>query len=248
MADIPGSAISDTPPSAAAAPRLPARGCVLTDFVSLALVVLALALFSLQPLRVYRCGPQGASDPRLAQCVIADRWLGIVPLRERRLAGIAEAVYGAHVERSETRGTESAPSGTAPHEVLTTVEELTLLDARAEPVWSASASHTAGVSLQAIAADVESLLAGGNATPWVRWYVAWPPWLLGCLFALLGASHLSARAGLLLLARGLAPRSFERVLYWGPTLFVLALFAVVWGIALFGGGPPRWLAALVAPS
>jgi hypothetical protein len=216
--------------------------------VSLGLLVLALALFSWQPLRVYRCEPQGGGDPKLAQCVIADRWLGIVPLRRQRIAGIAEAVYGAHVERSETRGTETALSGTTSREVLTTVEELTLLDARAEPLWSASESHTVGASLEAIAGDVQSLLAEGSASPWVRWYVPWPPWLLGCLFALIATSHLCTRVGLFLLSRSLVPRSLEGALYWGPTLVTLALFATVWGLAFFGGGPPRWLAAVVAPT
>lgn len=211
------------------------------------MVLVAAAVLWWQPLRVYRCGAQGAG---LAQCVVADRWLGLVPVRERGITGIAQALYGAHVERTKQSqgGTESAPTGGAPREILTTVEQMSLLDDRQRVLWSASESHLVGASLSALAVDIEALCSGEESSPWVRWYAPWPPWLLGCLFALIGASHLSARVGLGLISRGLLPRSLYQAVYWGPTLVALALLAGVWLIALAGGSPPAWLSVIFAPT
>jgi hypothetical protein len=64
----------------------------------------------------------------------------------------------------------------------------------------------------------------------------------------IGVSHMSVRVGLGLIGRGLLPRSFYQVVYWGPTLLTVVLLAAVWLVALAGGAPSPWLAALLAPA
>ena len=67
-------------------------GSTLITIVAWVLLIVASGLLWLKPMALYRCAPQSEG---LAQCVVSDRILGVVPLRSRSIQGIAAASVGA---------------------------------------------------------------------------------------------------------------------------------------------------------
>ncbi|HXT22138.1 MAG TPA: hypothetical protein VN923_15400, partial [Thermoanaerobaculia bacterium] len=184
----------------------------------------------------FACVPQAGGAVR---CEISTRLLGMVPLGQRTVPGIAHASYGTHTETSEVRDDANRR-----REIATRVEGLVLSDAAGNDLWSSSESHLLGASLADLASGIESLVAGASATPFVAWYVPWPPLLLATLFLLIATSHLGTLASLALHRRGLLGGVSHGVAYWLPTLLVAGALALAWLVALAGAHPPRWLAGI----
>jgi hypothetical protein len=228
--------VTSTPvvaPAPAAARR---RGPAVTDVASVVLLAIALATLWWSPTHVFRCVAEAGG---LARCEVSTRLLGLVPLGHRTVSGIAHAGYGTDVVTSEVRDT------TDRRRLITTrVEGLLLSDAAGKDLWWSAESHLLGASLGDVASAIASLLAGESATPFVAWYVPWPPLLLATLFLLIATSHLGTIASLALRRRGWLGGVSYGLAYWLPTLLVTGVLALAWLVALAGAHPPRWLAGI----
>ena len=208
----------------------------MTDVASVVLLAIALAMLWWRPTQAFRCAPQAGG---LASCEVSTRLVGLVPLGHRTVAGIAHAGYGTDFVTSEVRDT------TDRRRVITTrVEGLLLSDAAGNDLWWSAESHLLGASLGDIASGIASLLAGASTTPFVAWYVPWPPLLLATLFLLIATSHLGTLGALALSRRGLLGGISYGLAYWLPTLLVAGVLALAWLVALAGAHPPRWLAGI----
>lgn len=212
------------------------RGLAVTDIASVVLLAIALAALWWRPTHAFRCVPQPGG---LVRCEVSTRLLGLVPVGHRTVAGIAHAGYGTNFVTSEVRDTTSPE-----REITTRVEGLLLSDAAGNDLWWSAESYLLGASLGDVASGVTSLLAGESTTPFVAWYVPWPPLLLASLFLLIATSHLGTLGSLALSRRGLLGGVSHRLAYWLPTLAVVGVLGLTWLVALLGADPPPWLAGI----
>jgi len=109
-------------------------------------------------------------------------------------------------------------------------------------LWRTSGSHFLGAALESVSRDVDALLSGEQAAPFVRAHEAWPPLLLGTLFVTIGLSTAGSSLGLALRNRGfLGPSLYTVGFYWGPLLLAALLCAAGWAIAFVGSDPPAFV-------
>lgn len=200
------------------------------------LLVLAVGLFLLwfKPLRVFRCASQGSER---AACVVSERLLGLLPLGQQTVAGIAQAESGEHTSSSESRDDKGRT-----RTVTTRVEELAFKDQAGRVLWSGEESHLLGATPEQLASELNELIAGEAKGPLVRVQGIWPVLLIGTLFVTIALSALASELGLLLRDRGLIPQTvYMAVFYWGALIVPVLLFGLAWAVALLGAQPPEAL-------
>ncbi len=206
------------------------------EIAALLMLAAGLGVLALRPHRVFQCE---ALEPGLASCRITDRLFGIVTLREETVAGIASADTDSRTHTEQTSG-EDGRTRTS----TTRTDELVLLDAEQEPLWSVAESRLLGASMADLAADVGELAAGELEGPFARVHASWPVLLAGTVFFTLGASAALSSLGLFLRDRGVVSPAINRVVfYWGPLVAALLLSVAGWATALLGDAPPAWLIA-----
>jgi len=205
-----------------------------TLVVSLLMLFAGSAALVLSPLRVFRCDPTGKG---LAACVVSERALGLVTLREQKLEGIASAEAGSRVETSETRDSQGRVRSTH----STTVEQLVLKDASGHTLWQTTGSHFLGASFEDMSRDVTGLLSAGPGAPFSRTHEAWPPLLFGTLFVTIGLSSSISSLGLALRNRGFISPALHSKFYSVPLLLAALVCAVGWVFAFLGSDPPSWM-------
>jgi len=208
------------------------------QLVLMLLLAVGLAASWLKPLRAFRCSAQGQGR---AQCVVAERLLGVFPLREQVLEGIAGTQSGAHTTTSESRDDQGRT-----RTLTTRVDELAFKDAAGRVLWSSEESHLIGAAQQQLATEVAALAAGERSDVIVRVQAVWVVLLLGTLFCLIGVSSLGTELGLLLRDRGLIPQSVHvAVFHWGAFVVPLLLFGLAWALAGLGADPPAALVSVL---
>ncbi len=212
----------------------PRRGFGVPQAALLLVLAAGLAGIWFKPLRVFRCAQ---SAPGRAECLVTERVLGLLPVRQQTVRGIATAEAGSHVTSSESREDKGRT-----RTVTTRVEELAFKDPEGGVLWSASESHLIGASLETLAVDVAALASEPDAPALVRVNAVWPVLLLGTLFVTIAASALASELGVWLRDRGLIPQAlYMLAFYWGALLVPVALFGFAWLLAFLGGGPPAAL-------
>ena len=209
------------------------------EIAALLMLAVGLALLAWRPHRIFQCE---AAETGLASCRISERLLGLAPLTDQTVTGIASAGADSRTHSEQTRDT-----GGRIRTSTTRTDELVFLDAAREPLWLAAESRLLGASMADLAADVSELAAGELEGPVARAHASWPVLLAGTLFLVFGASASGSALGLLLRDRGvISPAAYRAAFYWGPLIVPVLVSAAGWAIALLGSAPPEWLIAAMS--
>ena len=203
----------------------------------IAFLAIALGAQWLKPVRMFRCAPQA---PGLAQCLVADRMLGVVRRRDQVVSGIASS-NAKSSEISLGRDRQGQVTSTA-----TRVEEIALYAADGTNLWSVSEENLIGASLEQVDADVKAIVAGERKRPALRIQAFWPVLLLSTFFLLFSLNPLIEWVGAVLRDWDVIPYGVYRIAFlWGGFLLTLALSTVGWILVLLGSDPPALMARLV---
>jgi hypothetical protein len=215
----------------------PAAGFGLHELGIAAFLAVGLIAAWVKPVRVFRCAPQAAG---LAQCLVSERVFGVFPVREQAVAGIAKAQTSSYDVTSESQEDGRTTTST------TRLEELVLLDASENRLWSAAEQRMLGASAEQLGTDLTAVVSGQRTGPLLRIQVCWPVLLITCFFVLISFGPLVSQIGLALHDRGLIPYGMHRWIFGrGAFLLSVALCSVPWGMALLGSDPPALLVRLV---
>jgi hypothetical protein len=207
------------------------------ELVVIAFLAIALGAQWLKPVRMFRCAPQA---PGLAQCLVADRMLGVVRRRDQVVSGIASS-NAKSAEISAARDRDGQMTATAKR-----VEEIALYAADGTNLWSASEESPIGASLEQVDADVKAIVAGERKHPALRIQAFWPVLLLSTVFLLFSLNPLIEWVGAVLRDWEVIPYGVYRIVFlWGGFLLTLALGAAAWALVLLGSDPPALVARLV---
>jgi hypothetical protein len=207
------------------------------ELVVIAFLAISLGAQWLKPVRMFRCAPQA---PGLAQCLVADRMLGVVRRRDQVVSGIASS-NAKSAEISLERDRQGQITSTA-----TRAEEIALYAADGTNLWSASEESLIGASLEQVDADVKAIVAGERKRPALRIQAFWPVLLLSTFLLLFSLNPLIEWVGAVLRDWDVIPYGVYRIAFlWGGFLLTLALSTVGWILVLLGSDPPALMARLV---